>query len=217
MRAFIQRHLDPSTRLGEALFGLIMALGITGAVRFGLARANNSELFVAVLGCNIAWGIVDGVMFAMLALFERGRKARIVKGVLSAPTDEAALKRIHKELGDRLEPLTTLEERTQLYRRVLELARRSNVEAPQFRSEDFFGAIAVGMLILVTTMPVVLPFLLISNPTIAVRLSNLIALVMLYGMGYWWGKTVGANPTRIGTGVSGVGLIMVLITIALGG
>ena len=217
MRAFIQRHLDPSTRLGEVLFGLIMALGITGAVRFGLAEANNRELFIAVLGCNIAWGVVDGVMFAMLALFERGRKARIVNGVLSATTDEAALERIHEELGNRLELLTTPEERGQVYRWVLELARRSKPEPPRIQRNDILGGLAVGLLILVATMPVVVPFLLISNATTAVRTSNLIALVMLFGIGWWWGRTVGANPLRIGAGVTGVGLTLVLITIALGG
>lgn len=217
MRAFIQRHLDPSTRLGEVLFGLIMALGITGAVRFGLAKANNRELFIAVLGCNIAWGVVDGVMFAMLALFERGRKARVVNAVLNAPTDEAALERIHVELGKRLESLTTLEERGQVYRWVLELARRSKLEPPRMHREDILGGIAVGMLILLATMPVVLPFLMVSNATTAVRTSNLITLVMLFGIGWWWGRVVGANPLRIGAGVTGVGLTLVLITIALGG
>ena len=33
-RAFIRRHLEPTDRLGEILFGLIMALGFTGAVRW---------------------------------------------------------------------------------------------------------------------------------------------------------------------------------------
>jgi hypothetical protein len=217
MRAFIQRHLDPSRRLGEVLFGLIMALGTTGAVRFGLAEANNRELFIAVLGCNLAWGVVDGVMFAMLALFDRGRKARIVNGVLSAPTDDVALERIHAELGDRLERLTTSEERGQVYRWVLEFARHSKCEPPRIHRDDILGGIAVGLLILVATMPVVVPFLLVSNVTTAVRISNLIALAMLFGIGWWWGRTVGANPLRIGAGVTGVGLTLVLITIALGG
>ena len=131
MRAFIQRHLDPATRLGEVLFGLIMALGITGAVRLGIEEADNRELLIAVLGCNLAWGVVDGVMFAMLALFERGRKARIVNGVLSAPTEEVALERIGEEFGDRLEPLTTPDERQQIYRWMLDVARRTDREPPR--------------------------------------------------------------------------------------
>ena len=217
MRTFIQRHLDPGRRLNEVLFGLIMALGITGAVRFGVAEVNNRELFIAVLGCNIAWGIVDGVMFAMLMLFERGRRTRVVTGVLNAPTDGVALERIHEELGARLESLTTPEEREQVYRWVLACARRSPLEQPRVQRADILGGIAVGLLILVATLPVAIPFLLVSNATIAVRISNVITLVMLFGVGWWWGRVVGASPLRIGTGVMGIGLVLVLITIVLGG
>jgi VIT1/CCC1 family predicted Fe2+/Mn2+ transporter len=217
MRAFIQEHVDPSTRLGEVLFGLIMALGITGAVRFGLAEANNREMLIAVLGCNIAWGVVDGVMFALLALFERSRKARIIDSALSASTDQAALDEIHAELGSRLEPLITPAECAQVYRWVLDQARRSKREQPGLIRKDVLGAIAVGTLILVATLPIVIPFLLVSDPTIAVRTSNAVTLIMMFGIGWWWGRVVGTNPLHIGAGIAGIGLALVLITIALGG
>ena len=78
---FVRRHLEPVDRLGETLFGLIMALGITGAARLGIEANDNRSLFIAVLGCNIAWGIVDGAMFVLGRLFERGRQARLVGAV----------------------------------------------------------------------------------------------------------------------------------------
>ncbi len=217
MWSFITRHLDPATRLGEVLFGLIMTLGITGAVRLGLEQADNRELFIAVLGCNLAWGVVDGVMFAMLALFERGRKARIVTGVLRAPTDEAAILRIGEEFDDRLKPLTTPEEREQIYRWMLEPARRSARETPGFQRRDVLGGIAVAGIIMLATLPVVVPFLLVSNPTLAVRLSNLTALALQFLAGCWWGRLVGASPFRVGAGLTCVGGTLVLVTIALGG
>jgi len=217
MVGFIRRHLDPSTRLGEVLFGLIMALGITGAVRFGLADAHNRQLFIAVLGCNIAWGIVDGFMFAMLALFERGRRARIVSVAQNAASDEAALEVIRKELDEGLEPLMASAERSQVYRWVLDQARRSELKPPRIQRDDILGGIAIAVLILVATLPAVLPFLLFSNPTTSVRISNSIILIMMFGIGWWWGRMVGASPFYTGAGVTGVGLALVLITIALGG
>lgn len=56
LRAFVAAHLDPADRIGEALFGLIMALGFIGAVRLGIEEAASRELSVAILGCNLAWG-----------------------------------------------------------------------------------------------------------------------------------------------------------------
>ena len=217
MHDFFRRNLDPSTRLGEVLFGLIMAMGITGAVRFSSAEATNRQLLIDVLGCNIAWGIVDGVMFAMLGLFERARKTRIAHLVTNAPTEQAALAGIHDEIGKRLEPLMSSAECEQVYRWVLDNAKKSPPEQPAVRRDDILGGIAIGVLILIATLPVVLPFMLISNTTTAVRTSNIITLCMLFGIGWWWGRTVGTNPLQVGAAIAGVGLTLVLITIALGG
>src|SRR6185295_10580271 len=103
MRAFLRHALDPVDRLEEILFGLIMALGFTGAVRLGLEEANNWALFTGILGCNFAWAIVDGVMYVLTELFERGRKARLAREVRAASTEAAALQIIGGEFDDQLE------------------------------------------------------------------------------------------------------------------
>ena len=75
-RRFVHRYLDPGERLGEILFGLIMVLTFTSTARATLGEEGSArELLVAALGCNIAWGIIDGGMFIMSAMLERGREA----------------------------------------------------------------------------------------------------------------------------------------------
>lgn len=217
MWSFIRHRLDLATRIGEALFGLIMALGITGAVRISTQEATNRELLFAVLGCNVAWGVVDAVMYVMLQVFERARKARVIAHVQNAATDEAAIDYIRLELADRIEPLTSPEEREQLYRWVLDIARRSRLETPLICRDEILGGIAVGLLVLLITLPIVVPFLVFSDPYVAVRASNLIALALLVALGWRWGIKVGANPLQISAAVTGIGLLMVLITIMLGG
>ena len=73
---FIRRHLSPADLLAEMIFGLVMALGVTGAVRIGTTDLDNRELLISVGGCNLAWGIVDGVVLVLMRMFERGRLAR---------------------------------------------------------------------------------------------------------------------------------------------
>lgn len=216
-RKFISRHLDPQDRLGEVLFGLIMALGFTGAVRLGVEEPDNRELFFSILGCNIAWGIVDGVMYAMTSLFERGRKARVFRGVSEAKTEAEAFARIGKELNDRLEPLTSEEERRQIYGWIAKVAARQKWSGARIQKQDLLGATAVALAIIVATIPVVVPFLLFSDGWFAARCSNIVALSLLFLLGMWWGKTVGISPWRIGAGLTAVGMALVGITIALGG
>ena len=217
MLPFIRRHLDPAARLGEALFGLIMALGFTGAVRLGEEEANNRALFIGILGCNLAWAIVDGVMYVLTALVERGRKLRLVREVLSAPTDEAALQQIGRELDGPLMTLTTPQERLQVHGWVLEILRRGGSEEARVERQDLLGGLAASLLVLLATFPVVVPFLVIPDPNLATRISNLIGLVLLFLLGVRWGQIVGGRSIRIATGLTLVGVVLVLITIVLGG
>jgi VIT1/CCC1 family predicted Fe2+/Mn2+ transporter len=217
IRDFIDRYLDPAGRLGEILFGLIMALGFTGAVQMGLDEPNNRKLFLGILGCNISWGVVDGVMYVLTALFTRGCRERIIRDVLSLPTEEAAMARVGKELDDRLVPLTTPEERQRIYRSVIDLVRRASREKVRIRRGDLLGGVASGAVVILATLPIVLPYLVVRDPCWAVRLSNLIGLALLFMLGLWWGRLVGGSPWRIGAGLTLVGALLTGITIALGG
>jgi VIT1/CCC1 family predicted Fe2+/Mn2+ transporter len=214
---FLHRNLTPASRLGEIMFGLIMALGITGSVRIGREEIGNHELLVAVFGCNLAWAIVDGVMDVLTTLFERGRKARLVAQILAAPTEAAALARIAEALDDRLEPVLPSHERADLYRSVLAKLRDAKPLRPKLEPGDLASGLAVALIILLATLPGLVPLLLVRDTELAVRLSNLVGLAELFLLGAWWGKVVGASRWRIATGLTLLGILLVVITIALGG
>lgn len=217
MFAFVRRNLDPVDRLGEILFGLIMAMGFTGAVRLGLDAADSRALFVGILGCNIAWGIVDGVMYVLSALFERSHRERLVRDVLAAKTDEAALARIGDAFDDRLGPFVGGEERDRLYAAVLRAARQRQAQRPRVKRDDILGGIAVGVIVLLATAPMLVPYLVVADAELAVRLSHGTGIALIFMVGWWWARATGASPWRLGTGLALLGSVLVLITIALGG
>ena len=76
-RRIIPRYLDPGERLGEVLFGLIMVLTftLTAGLTIGDTPDARRELLIAAIGCNIAWGIIDGGMYIMGAMLGRAREA----------------------------------------------------------------------------------------------------------------------------------------------
>ena len=86
----MHRYLDPGERLGEILFGLIMVLTFTSTARATMGEEGSARaLLVAALGCNTAWGIIDGGMFIMSAMLDRGREAQAAaraSGGVAAPT-----------------------------------------------------------------------------------------------------------------------------------
>jgi VIT1/CCC1 family predicted Fe2+/Mn2+ transporter len=194
-----------------------MALGFTGAVRLGLEEPDNRALFIGILGCNVAWAIVDGVMYVIGALFERGRKRRLFQGIANAASEEAALETIGAEIDGPLIELTTEAERLELHRWVLKVLQRDKPDPISIRRDDLLGGVAVALLIVVATFPIVMPYLLVSDPYHAVRLSNGIGLLLLFVVGAWWGQTIGARWVPIAAALTLVGVALVLLTIALGG
>jgi len=71
-------YLEPADILAEVLFGLIMVLTVTLGARLAMGEeGGDRELLIAALGCNLAWGIIDGAMYVMNAMFHRGRSTRI--------------------------------------------------------------------------------------------------------------------------------------------
>lgn len=217
MRGFVRRHLEPADRLGETLFGLVMALGFTGAVKWSRQDADERELFLGILGCNVAWGIVDGVMHALGEVFERGRKARLAHQVRHATSEAEAHAHVARALDDRLGPLTGDEDRAQVHRWVLERVRREAPPPATLTWADARGGAAVALIVVVATLPILVPFLLVDDASWSVRLSHGVAVLELALLGAWWARIVGASVWRISLGLSAVGLALAGVTVMLGG
>src|SRR4029077_16247464 len=74
------RVLEPGERISEILFGLIMALTVTGTTSVVTAdRFQIRTMLIAALGCNVAWGIIDAGMYLMARLIERGSNALLLR------------------------------------------------------------------------------------------------------------------------------------------
>src|ERR1041385_5149957 len=80
-----KRVLDSHDRISEILFGLIMVLTFTGSLSVAEAgREDVRTMLIGALGCNIAWGIIDGVLYLMGCLAEKGRRLMTLQAVRKA-------------------------------------------------------------------------------------------------------------------------------------
>ena len=98
--SLMNRYLDPATSLAEVLFGLIMTLTFTlgaGIIIQDEGREGARELLIALIGCNIAWGIIDAAMYLVGVLFDRGRKRRLAQAVRAAADEQRKITRLRLE------------------------------------------------------------------------------------------------------------------------
>jgi VIT1/CCC1 family predicted Fe2+/Mn2+ transporter len=200
----------------ETLFGLIMVLSFTATLSAATAgREEVRTMVFAALGCNLAWGIVDGVMYLLNVLAERGRSLRLLQGLRRAADPGEGNRIIAEALPDSLASVMSPEELGSLQRKL-----RALPEPPAFaslRRQDFLEALVVLLVVFASTFPPVIPFMIFPNTVRAMRISSVVALVSLFLVGYRLGKHAGHRPWRTGFSMMGIGLVLVLITIALGG
>jgi VIT1/CCC1 family predicted Fe2+/Mn2+ transporter len=216
-RSFFGAYLDPSESLSEIIFGLIMVLGFTSTARLALGETSSQRLMWAVIGCNLAWGIVDGVMYILGSVYERSQRLRLAEAVQRAPDEQAALDVVAGALEEVLTPLMTEEQRTQVYHWVIARVKGVTLRTVHITQDDLYAALASGLLVFLTVLPVALPFLLIDDAQRALRISNLLCVALLFIVGYVWAGRTKMNRFVAGLLLLLLGLAMVAVTVALGG
>lgn len=225
-RGFLKRALDPIDRLTEAIYAVLIVMTFTMAYRaIDVSGFNEREVSEAVLslgiaafGCAVAWGIIDGAMFILLGLFERGEDSRLLTKVKSAPDERSAIDAIASQLDETLESVMSDDERQEIYKQAYVRMRDNAPQRAGLKRADFYGAIGVVLVSIIATLPVVLPlFLLRSDVNLAMRTSNLMAIIVLFLCGYRWGKYAGTRALLVGLALAAFGVVMVLIAIPLGG
>jgi hypothetical protein len=219
-QTFAARHLDPGARMGEILFGLIMTLSFTlgaGMVLQEEGRAGARDMILAILGCNLAWGLIDGIFYVLGQVFERGRLHRVRLKVKQVESDAQARGLVADELDDLLAPVTDEDRRRSLYDAMVQRMRREPLPPNRVRKDDLLGGLAAGWLVFACSFPAVLPFFLIQEPVLASRVSNVLLLVLLFFVGYRFARDTLAYPWLTGLAFLLFGLALVVLTIALGG
>ena len=211
-----KRVLEPIDRVSEVLFGLIMVLTFTGSLSVAEAgRDDVRTMLIGALGCNLAWGIIDGVLYLMGCLAEKGRGLLTFRAVRKATDPKEAQRLIADALPPVVASILQPAELETMSQRLKELPEPP--EHARLRREDWLGAVGVFLLVFLSTFPVVIPFIFMHNAGPALRVSNAIAIVMLFLTGYAFGRMTGRHPWLVGISMVVLGLILVGLTMALGG
>ena len=213
-KSIIHNYLDPSDSLAEVLFGLIIIIGADLIT----TELDTHQLIVAAVGCNVAWGVIDAVLFLLNMLFYRSQRARFYRRLRNAANDAEALSALREEFGLEDEPLAIQpDDRARLYQSMLVLTSHAKPAPVELKGRDFVAAFAVFVLVSTTAIPGVVPFLVFNDTNLALRISNAVLISLLFLVGYWWAHYTDARPLKVAMIVLLMGVAMVLVAVALGG
>ena len=208
--------LDPMERISETLFGLIMALAFVCSLGVATgADINTKTMLIGALGCNLAWGIVDGGLYLLARINSRGDKILTLRAIRQAPDSETARRVIADALPAELAAILPPEQLELMRQKLQRLPEPS--PGPGLTKRDWTGALGLCLLSFLSTFPVVIPFLFLSDAKLALRVSYAVAIVMLFCCGYVFGIHSGLRPWAAGLSMVAVGGVLVGVAVALGG
>ena len=210
------RVLDPMERISETLFGLIMAL--TFICSLGVATGGNIKIqtmLIGALGCNLAWGIVDGGLYLLARINDQGRNILTRRAIRQAPDPGTARRVIADALPPELASVLPPEQLELMRQKLQQLPEPSG--RPRLTKRDWTGALGLCLLSFLSTFPVVIPFIFLSDAKLALRVSYAVAIVMLFCCGYAFGYQSGLRPWAAGLSMVAVGGALVGVAVALGG
>jgi VIT1/CCC1 family predicted Fe2+/Mn2+ transporter len=208
--------LEPIDRVSEILFGVIMALTFTCTLGVATAGANDVRtMLFGALGCNLAWGIIDAGVFLVARLNERGAKLRILRTIRNAAEPAKAHRVIAEHLPEEVAELLPPDQLEGLRRKLQQMPEPA--AAPGLNKHDGLAALSICALSFLSTFPIVIPFIFIGDAWLALRVSNAVAIVMLFLCGYALGRYSGIPPWLAGAAMVVFGAVMVGVAILLGG
>jgi len=212
----IKPLLEPSERIAEVLFGLIMFLAITGSLRVATAGPDSVHRMLAnALGCNLAWGIIDAVLYCLGRGAEQGRGLIVYRAVRKATDPQKAQRLIADALPAVVASVLQPAELESIRQRLKQLPEPP--DRVRLRKEDWLAALGVFLMVVLSMFPLALPFIFMHRAAAALHVSNAIAMVMLFGMGYAYGRLTLRNPWSRGIVMVILGMALVALTKAFGG
>jgi len=211
-----KRVLEPIDRVQEVLFGLIMVLTFTGSLSIAEAgREDIRTMLIGALGCNLAWGIIDGIFYLMGAMAQQSQSLLTLRAVREAKDPEKARQLVAGALPPAVASILQPAELDSMRQRL------SALPAPPARArldkDTWLGALGVFLLVFLSTFPVVIPFIFMQDAMRALRVSNAIAVGMLFLTGYAFAHITGRRRWLAGISMVFLGSALVGITMALGG
>lgn len=224
---FTDKYLNPIDSLTEIFFSVMIVLIFTMAYRiFSSANVaapvaagySSLRILIGALGAVIAWGIIDGVIFAVLSIFEREEMNRFLTDANSAKSEQEKIEIVEEELEEILVQILHEDQKDEIIRTITKGLKAPQGKHAQLTKDDFLAGVSHLIIAVIAVIPSLLPLVLFSHNTLlAIGVSTVVSIFILFITGMRWGMYTGVNPLRTGVIIALVAVLLALLAIPLGG
>jgi len=152
-----------------------------------------TRMLLGILGCNVAWGLIDGAMYLMSSMLDRSRKARLLQSVRKPPAKRTPW----PWSGGNWTPGWNRSHRSRRERACIGSPDRLVKVTPEqtvVKKEDVVERLSFSGWCSFPPSRRWCPFWCSAIVSWPLRVSNLLLLTMLFLVGYRWARVTHSNP-----------------------
>ena len=218
-RPWLFRSLEPADALAEMTCGLVMVLTILCTAGWYVSGSDEPRraLAFAAFGCCLAWGIIDGFLYVASAVYERGRRGRLIRSV-QASDHARAVDYVRRRVNDATGGLLSVQSSTDVAEELIAVA--AGIDPPEritTKRADFPPVVGAMVLNVSATILPGIAILLVDDWRDALAVAKTLVVVMMFLTGFLWGRTTRFGGLRSGSAMLVFGVTMVGIAVLFGG
>ena len=200
----------------EVLIAIMTTLSISSGIRVMSPHSPDIwPLVIAALTTNTAWGFVDAVLHLFNEQAARTRELRLQQAFVSSTSPQQRRSALFKLVPEHLSACLN-DAQIQEYQQTL-AAHPQPQGLLRLDRSDGWAALKIWALMVVSTLPPALPLLLIDEPLRAFRISQLVSVAIMFGLGIPIARWMGIRPWVGGVMFACLGAAITVICIAMGG
>jgi VIT1/CCC1 family predicted Fe2+/Mn2+ transporter len=195
----------------------IVLIMINGLKLFSkdLLSINRVFFVFEILTVNLIWGMFDGWMLIFTNLLSEGRYNKMISRIKSSDK-KLATEIIKNELDDTIISRCDKKTREQIIETVLKNLSsmpQATLKKPKISKNDIIAALICTFFVFLPCIVILPFFLLMNNLNLAILVSNIIGLGMLFAFGYKLGSCTDRNKIITGMIIMLIGLVIIVAAI----
>jgi hypothetical protein len=212
------KYIPPPNWPWEIISGLLIVIIMVNGLKLfskDLASVNRVLFAFEILTVNLIWGTFDGWMVIFTNLLTEGRYNKMILRVKSSDK-KLATEIIENELNNTIIRRCDKETREQIIELILKSfssTPQSTIEKPKISRDDIIAAFLVNFFVLLPCIIILPFFLLISDLNLAILVSNIIGMGMLFAFGYKLGSCTSRSKVITGIIITFIGLAIIIVAI----
>ena len=200
-------------RIGEVAFAVLMVIIINGYVALSNLNTGFEYIIVVNLGACLAWGTIDGLIYAISSSLERNELRNKLIGLKSIVKGENTLQLVKDNLDDTF--LASFDEKGKdaIARDIMVHVPAASVDKNQvLTKKELMGWLSIIGIYAVVGFVLALPFLVLPDKIVAWVVSNALGVAWIFWYGVQLGKVAGKNRWLLGVIMGFVSVLFLVVS-----